>query len=43
MTAFIESLVRLYQSHLISREKVVALFASKRITKEEMDYILRSI
>ena len=43
MTAFIESLVRLYKGHLISREKVVALFASKRITKEEMDYILRSI
>lgn len=40
MTEFVESLKRLYRSRMISKEKVVALFASKRITKEEMNYIL---
>lgn len=42
MTEFIESLKRLYRNKMISREKVIALFASKRITKEEMNYILLS-
>lgn len=42
MSEFVDSLRRLYQGNMIGREKVIALFASKRITKEEMEYIFRS-
>lgn len=40
MRQFVESLRRLYLNSMISEEKVIFLFNNKKITKEEMDYIL---
>lgn len=42
MSEFVDSLRRLYKNNMVCREKIIALFASKRITKEEMEYILHS-
>lgn len=40
MRQFVESLRRLYLNSMISEEKIIILFNNKKITKEEMDYIL---
>ena len=40
MSAFIESLQRLYQMRKINKEKLAALLVSNKITKAEYDYIL---
>ena len=40
MKVFIESLRRLYESHAISKEKIVEMYNEKKINKDEMDYIL---
>lgn len=36
---FVESIKRLYQSNQISKEKVLELYKSKKITEDEMNYI----
>ena len=40
MIQFIESLCRLYSANKIDNKKLDELLASKKITKEEYDYIL---
>ena len=37
---FVESICRLYKDGRISKEKVVQLYESEKITREELDYIL---
>lgn len=37
---FVESIRRLYKDGKISKEKVVQLYESEKITREELDYIL---
>lgn len=37
---FVESIKRLYESNKIDKQKVLKLFESKKITREELDYIL---
>lgn len=40
MSQFVESLRRLYCSHMISQDKVVKLFDDNKITEQEKQYIL---
>ena len=40
MRQIIESLKRLYQKNIVSKEKIVELFKNQKINKEEMLYIL---
>jgi len=40
MTQFVESLCRLYLADKIDMEKLNELFISKKITKQEYDYII---
>lgn len=40
MSTFIESLRRLYQMEKINKEKLDDFLTSKKITKEEYDYII---
>ena len=40
MNQFVESLTRLYQTDRIDNQKLDALLASKKITKQEYDYII---
>lgn len=40
MNQFVESLKRLYDNHVIKESKVVSLYENKKITKDEMAYIL---
>lgn len=40
MNAFVESMWRLYQDGKINESKVIELYKSGKITKEEKDYIL---
>lgn len=42
MNQFIESMKRLYLSGKVSRDKIVELYESKKITKEESNYILNA-
>ena len=42
MNQFIESLKRLYQNGRLNTEKVIELFASKKITEEQKWYILKA-
>lgn len=37
---FVESIKRLYADSKITKDKVVELYESKKITEEEMNYIL---
>lgn len=41
MRVFVESLKRLYSDGRIGEDKVKDLFANKKISQEEMEYILR--
>lgn len=40
MTQFVESLYRLFKNKHIKKEKINELFASKKITQQEYDYII---
>ena len=40
MNQFVESMRRLYKDMKVTKKKVVELFESKKITEEEMKYIL---
>lgn len=40
MTLFVESLYRLYKNKQVKKEKINELFASKKITQQEYDYII---
>lgn len=40
MNPFVESLWRLYRDGKISKQKLDALLASKKINKQEYDYII---
>ena len=40
MDLFVDALKRLYQDKKIDMKKIVQLFESEKITKEERDYIL---
>lgn len=40
MTQFVESLYRLFKNKQIKKEKINELFASKKITQQEYDYIV---
>lgn len=40
MSQFIESLARLYKSDKVDINKLNALLSSKKITKQEYDYII---
>lgn len=40
MSQFIESLYRLYQIEKVNKAKIDALLTSKKITKQEYDYII---
>lgn len=42
MNAFVESLRRLYNSGTLKIENIAKLYADKKITADEMDYILQS-
>lgn len=42
MSAFVESLKRLYSSGKISESNVISLFSNGKITSEEKEYILCS-
>lgn len=37
---FVESIKRLYNDGKIDKEKVVQLYESEKITREELDYVL---
>ena len=37
---FVESMWRLYRDKKVTEKKIIELFESKKITKEEKDYIL---
>ena len=39
MSMFVDSLARLYATNRITKSKLDALLASKKITKQEYDYI----
>lgn len=41
MNQFVESMRRLYLSDMVSKDKIVELFESGKITKEESDYIFK--
>ena len=41
MSQFVESLKRLYNSHMIDEEKVIKLFNDNKITEQEKEYILK--
>ena len=40
MNQFVESMKRLYNGKKVSEKKIVELFESGKITKEEKEYIL---
>ena len=40
MNQFVESMKRLYKDGKVEEKKIVELFESEKITKEERDYIL---
>ena len=40
MTQFVESMFRLYRDNKIVIEKIDALLASKKISRQEYDYII---
>lgn len=40
MNQFVESMKRLYMNGKVNEKKIVELFESKKITKEEIEYIL---
>lgn len=40
MNQFVESMKRLYKNGKVNEKKIVELFESKKITKEEREYIL---
>lgn len=40
MNQFVESMKRLYTNGMVSEKKIVELYESKKITKEEKRYIL---
>lgn len=40
MNQFVESLKRLYDNRIINDSKVISLYNSNKITKNEMAYIL---
>lgn len=40
MKQLVESLKRLYMSNQISKEKIIQLFETKKITYDEKEYIL---
>lgn len=42
MNAFVESLKRLYNSGTLNIDNIVKLYADKKITVDEKDYILQS-
>lgn len=42
MNQFVESMRRLYLSDRVSKDKIVELFESGKITKEESNYILNN-
>lgn len=42
MNQFVESMKRLYLSGKVSKDKIVELFESGKITKEESNYILNN-
>ena len=41
MSQFVESLKRLYNSHMIDEEKVIKLFNDNKIAEQEKEYILK--
>lgn len=40
MRQFVESMKRLYESGMIKKDKVISVFNDRKITQEEMEYIL---
>ena len=40
---FVESMRRLYRDMKVSEEKIIELFESGKITKDEKDYILSAL
>lgn len=40
MTLFVESLYRLYKNKQVKKEKIDEFLSSKKITKQEYDYII---
>ena len=40
MNQFVESIKRLYKNGKVAKDKIVELFESKKITEEELSYIL---
>lgn len=42
MNAFVESLKRLYSNGILKIDNIAKLYADKKITAEEKDYILQS-
>lgn len=42
MNQFVESMKRLYQNGMVDEKKIIILFNSGKITKEDMDYILNA-
>lgn len=39
---FVDSIKRLYEKHMIKKEKVVELYNNKTITEDEKEYILNA-
>lgn len=42
MNQFVESMRRLYKDRKVAKDKIVQLYESKKITREELDYILNT-